>query len=184
MPFSTAELWPHPANAVTAIRRIRAGIVLDALAAELRISFRMEGDIRRLQLPEKGAALRSDGLWQHSCFEAFLRPDADNSYYEFNFSPSGDWALYSFSARRDGRQSPEMPAPQVDFRRSDDNCDMSAVVSLAPLAALAHAPFLSAGLAAVIEDRHGGLTHWALAHRGDAPDFHDPATFTLRVTPR
>ena len=37
------------------------------------------------------------------------------------------------------------------------------------------------GLTAVIEDADGGIAYWALAHPGEQPDFHHPASFTLRL---
>lgn len=181
MPSATAELLPHPAIPDDAIRRIGVAIGAAASAGDLRICFRVEGDMSRLRLPGEQPALRTDGLWQHSCFEAFLRADASDSYYEFNFSASGAWAAYRFSGRRAGRESPAMPVPWIDFRLSGDACDMSAVISLPALPELAHAPVLQAGLAAIGEDQDGRLSYWALAHNAAQPDFHDPETFILRV---
>ncbi len=177
-----AELLPHPASACDAIRRFGASVEFAATPDTLRISFRIEGAIERLQLPGPGSALRMDGLWQHSCFEAFFGTDADDSYHEFSFAPSGDWATYRFAACREGRQSPGMPAPRTEFRRTADSFELIAVIALADLPDLAQARVLRAGLAAVIEDADGRLSYWALAHRAAQPDFHDPGTFTLRVT--
>lgn len=144
--------------------------------------FRIAGDVARLRLADPGFARRSDGLWQHSCFEAFLRADASEPYHEFNFAPSGDWAAYAFAARRGRRRSPALPAPAIESRRARDAFELIARVSIAGLPALAGAASIHAGLAAVIEDADGTLSYWALAHAGESPDFHDPATFTLRVT--
>ncbi len=182
MPPATAELLPHPSNSRGAIRRFVASIEFDSTPEELRISFRIEGAIGRLRLPERGSAVRADGLWQHSCFEAFVRSDAGDSYHEFNFAPSGDWAAYRFASRREGRQSPALPAPRTEFRRTADAFELTAAVALAGIAELAQAHILQAGIAAVIEDQDGGLSHWALVHRAAQPDFHDPETFGLRVS--
>jgi hypothetical protein len=181
MPPASAELLPHPASACEAIRRFGASVEFAAPPDELRMSFRIEGAIERLRLPEPGSALRMDGLWHHSCFEAFFGTDADDSYHEFNFAPSGDWAAYRFAARRVGRQSPGMPAPRMEFRRTADSFELNTAIALAALPDLAQARTLQAGLAAVIEDANGQLSYWALAHRAAQPDFHDPGTFTLRV---
>ena len=83
------------------------------LPAMLRVRYRIEGDVARIRLPPVGPARRCDGLWHHSCLEAFLRPDGNDSYHEFNFAPSGDWAAYRFGGRRSARSSPELPAPPV-----------------------------------------------------------------------
>ncbi len=178
---ASAELLPHPASPCGAILRFTASIETAAPRDELNISYRIEGAIDRLRLPESGTALRKDGLWQHSCFEAFLRADANDSYHEFNFAPSGDWAAYRFAARRKGRESPAMPAPRMEFRRGAEFCEMKAAIPLAAIPDLAQAAVLQAGLAAVMEDADGGLSYWAVAHRGAQADFHDPTTITLRV---
>lgn len=182
MPPASVELLLHPASPCDAIRHFGASIEIAAPPDELRISFRIDGAIGLLRLPGPGTALRADGLWQHSCFEAFLRADASDSYHEFNFAPSGDWAAYRFAARREGRQSPAMPAPRMEFRRAADSFELKAAIALADLPDLAQARTLQAGLAAVIEDAEGRLSYWALTHRAAQPDFHDPGTFTLRVT--
>ncbi len=182
MPPASADLLPHTTCPRGAVRRIHASAEIAAPQHELRISFRVDGDIARLQMPESGSALRTDGLWQHSCFEAFFKADASNSYHEFNFAPSGDWAAYRFASRREGRDSPAMPAPQIGFRREADHCELNVAIPLATLPDIAQARNLQTGLAAVIEDSEGGLSYWAIAHRGATPDFHDPATFTLRMT--
>ena len=180
----SAELPPHPTTPSPEIRRISASIAAESVRRELTIEYRIEGEVGRLRLPMAGTARRRDELWQHSCFEAFLRPHATESYYEFNFAPSGDWAAYRFATRRGGRASPDMPSPRIAFRQLADGCELSAALPLAALPELAGAATLHAGLAAVIETDDGRLSYWALAHGGPRPDFHDPATFTLRVAAR
>jgi hypothetical protein len=60
---------------------------------------------------------------------------------------------------------------------------LSATIPLAALPELARAGHIDAGLAAVLESDDGSLSYWALAHGGEKPDFHDPASFALRVLP-
>ena len=182
MTAQSGELRPHPTSPCDAIRRFAVAIEPAALPGEIGIRYRIEGEIGRLRLAATGNARRSDGLWQHSCFEAFLRTDASDTYYEFNFAPSGDWAAYRFGGRRSDRVSPELPAPRIEFRQFPDACELNAVIAIAALPELAGATPVHAGLSAVVEQRNGGLSWWALAHAGDKPDFHDPSTFVLRVT--
>jgi hypothetical protein len=181
MPEHAVRLLPHPSQPDAAIHAVSAAVAIDRPAATLDISFRAEGDIARVKIPANAAALRADGLWQHTCFEAFLRADADDAYYELNFSPAGAWAAYRFSGRRAGRESPELAAPCIELASDEDILEMKASVAFAGLPPLARAPLIHLGLAAVIETREGRLSHWALAHRSAAPDFHDPASFTLTV---
>lgn len=175
---ASAELIRHPAAGCEAVRRIAVEAARGADA--LDISFRVEGEVTLLAIPAAGATRRSDGLWQHSCFEAFLQGGGGAAYVEFNFSPSGAWAAYRFSARRRGRESPVLTAPRTEVRRGPDWLTMNVRLSPAAIAEFAGMP-IAAGLAAVIEDRHGALSWWALAHRAATPDFHDPATFTMRL---
>lgn len=175
------KLVMHPASRCDAVQAVEVAITRDTPGA-LAISFRITGEIGRLRLPAAAPALRADGLWQHSCLEAFLRADGADSYYEFNFSPSGAWAAYRFAGRRTGRTSPVMKAPAMQFDRTNGSFGVNAVIPLAELPDLARASTIDAGIAAVIEDERGTLSYWALAHEASEPDFHDPATFT-RVLP-
>lgn len=181
---TTAELRPHPQSPCKAVRRISVDIGFGTGPGVLQVRYRIEGDIGRLTLPTTDFARRSDGLWQHTCFEAFLRPDASESYHEFNFAPSGDWAAYRFSTRRSDRSFPDLPGPLVRFHFGKEFCDLSADIQIPALPELAVASVIHAGMAAVIETNEGGLSWWALSHGAAKPDFHDPATFVLQVTAR
>jgi hypothetical protein len=66
-------------------------------AGALHLTYRVEGDIAQLQLPQQKPPARTDGLWRDTCFEAFLRAPGSSAYDEFNFSPSGEWAAYRFA---------------------------------------------------------------------------------------
>ncbi len=176
---ASADLIRHPVTGCDPIRRI--GVEISRARDAFTLSCRINGEVSRLSMPVAGPAQRADGLWQHSCFEAFLQADADESYLEFNFSPSGAWAAYRFSGRRRGRESPELTAPRMEVRHGPGWLAMHIQLSLAGIAEFARAAPVSAGLAAVIEDERGGLSYWALAHGAARPDFHDPATFTLRL---
>jgi hypothetical protein len=177
----SAELRPHASTPCAAIRRFGIRVEPARLPGELGLQFRIEGETGRLRLAEPGTARRRDGLWQHSCFEAFLRPDGSESYHEFNLAPSGDWAAYRFGGRRSDRSSPALPAPRIASRRHARAFELSVKLPVVALPELAAAAALRAGVAAVIETGDGGLSYWALAHGGDEPDFHDPSTFALRV---
>jgi hypothetical protein len=176
-----AELRPHPGDRCPAIRQFAIEIDPAALPASLLVLYRIAGDTGRLRLPSAGFARRADGLWQHSCFEAFLRAGPVASYYEFNFAPSGDWAAYRFGRARGDRSLPEMSAPRLERRHFPEGYEMSVRIPLAALPELARAVEIEAGIAAVIEADDGTLSHWALSHGGAKPDFHDPASFVLKV---
>ena len=52
------------------------------------------------------------------------------------------------------------------------------------LAGLADAPVLQIALCAVIEEVDGRLSYWALRHRPDKADFHDPVGFAIELDAR
>lgn len=175
---ASVDLIRHPATDCDPIRRI--GVAISRARDAITLGWRIEGELPRLRIPVAGPQQRADDLWQHSCFEAFLKADGEG-YLEFNFSPSGAWAAYRFAGRRRGRESPELTAPRMEVRQGSDWLAMNIELSLTGIAEFAHAIRIEAGLTAVIEDEHGGLSYWALAHGAGRRDFHDPATFTLRL---
>jgi hypothetical protein len=172
------KLVLHPASRCEAVQSVEVAVARPAPGA-LEVSFRINGEIGLLRLPAPALPLRADGLWQHGCFEAFLRADDGGSYHEFNFSPSSAWAVWRFTGRRAGRSSPLMTAPAIRTESAAGSFGLSAVLPISELPDLARASSIHAGLTAVIEDEHGVLSYWALAHASPRPDFHDPATFTL-----
>lgn len=126
--------------------------------------------------PAKEEPKRSDDLWQTTCFEAFLRAPQEDSYREWNFSPSGDWAAYDLTGYREGRTDAEVAEPYI---RVEDNLTWWAVgVTIAVDAAI---PW-SVGLSAILEEKDGTKSYWALAHPvPEKPDFHDSGSFTAHL---
>jgi hypothetical protein len=74
-----------------------------------------------------------------------------------------------------------MTTPAIRDERAADSFGLCAVLPVSELPELARASTIHAGIAAIIEDEHGTLSYWALAHAAGEPDFHDPATFTLAL---
>jgi hypothetical protein len=138
-----------------------------------------------LLLPEWKSPGRADGLWASTCFELFLRPMASQGYFEFNFSPSTQWAAYAFAGYREGRgdlpfsvEPVVVREPEVEPRDRGSAYVIEVDVDFSDLSPNAH----RMGLCAVIEEMSGRKSYWALAHPpGDKPDFHDPACFTLEL---
>ncbi|MBM5812667.1 MAG: DOMON-like domain-containing protein [Gammaproteobacteria bacterium] len=175
---ASAELICHPAIARQAVRRVGAEIGWDPQGHGLRLSFVVGGAPGELRFPPPGPAVRRDDLWRETCFELFLRPPAGTAYREFNFAPSGAWAAWTFADRRSGRRDLELPAaPAITCRYDVAQWQVEIRLPLAP------EPALRAGLSAVLQERDGELSYWALAHGGPRQDFHDPATQTLLLEP-
>ena len=160
----------------------------------LRVHFTLTGDLPRMRIPQAGPGVRADGLWRHTCFEAFARHPAVPGYLEFNFSPSGAWQVYRFSGYRQGMTPAEPPAPPhitVGYRergqaladpgvRTDDALVLEAIVHLPTPHADAQQG-LRLALSSVVEEETGALSYWALRHAPGRPDFHHPDAFALTL---
>lgn len=121
---------------------------------------------------------RTDGLWQHTCFEAFIGSTAGCAYAEFNLAPSGAWAAYGFDDYRAGMQDIAVPRePQI---MGHDGL-WTATIPLAGLERLiGPAPWRMA-ITAVVRARDGSRSYWSLSHAAGKPDFHHPDCFAARL---
>ena len=172
------NLQPHPTGA--------AGLA--AISAEARrlpdgslaLRYELVGNMDALLLPSPGPSVREDGLWRHSCCEAFLRVAGEPAYTELNFSPSGAWAAYRFTRYREGMQPLELSAsPSLQWQLNTGQLTLSATVPLA----LPPNVSVTLALAAVVEGADGALGWWALRHPPGAPDFHHCDGFVVTLPP-
>ncbi|WP_129790908.1 DOMON-like domain-containing protein [Sphingosinicella sp. CPCC 101087] len=179
-----ANLIPHPDGSGDAVTAIRVELLRPA-PGRLDLRFIATGAIERVALPpEVSPSERIDGLWQHSCFEAFLCGAPGGPYYEFNFAPSTHWAAYRFDGYRSGMAAPEgCAAPVIRTRSSGSSFELAAALSLVGLPDLPADASWHLGLSAVIEERDGRRAWWALAHPRGAPDFHHEDCFALQLAP-
>ena len=162
-----------------------------------------------LQIPAAATPLPADRLWAYTCFEAFVGRAGAPGYREFNFSPSGQWAGWTFSDyRQRDDTAPALPAPQLDWWRAAEaappalpptlSCSAAAPGDSLPLAgnslpllvlrAVVPAAALPAGegalqigLTAVVVRADGDAAYFALQHPLGRPDFHHRAGFVLSL---
>jgi hypothetical protein len=172
-------LVAHPDTALNTVSGIAVEVRL-ATETTLLCNYSLHGDVGRVRMSGARVGQHADGLWQHTCFEAFIAAPGVAGYYEFNFSPTLDWAAYQFTDYRHGMAPANLRhAPGLQVRRSSDQFELTATVHLDGLTPLCDAVALRLALAAVIEDHRGGLSYWALEHPPGEPDFHHPDSFTL-----
>jgi hypothetical protein len=144
----------------------------------LVFTYAVSGTISDLAIPSVAVSARSDELWRHTCFEAFIGSSRDAAYYEFNFAPSTQWAVYWFSGYRAGvRVATEINRPQISVKSTPECYLLEASVELDE-ESLSH---LRLGLAAVIELISGQRSYWALAHPPGKADFHNSDCFMLEL---
>ena len=177
-----AVLTAHPSTPSDAVRSLGVQLRVEEPGV-LVFQYSLDADMSRVRVPLSGAGGRADALWKHTCFEAFVAPEDAPAYHEFNFSPSLDWAIYRFSAYREGMSPAEIGvAPKISVQRGDDGLELHSAVRLGHLADLRDARHLRIAVAAVIEDENGRLSYWGLRHPSGKPDFHHPDGFILEVT--
>ena len=177
----TVALACHPSSPSNAVRGITASARIGG-AGKLAVRFVLDADMSQVVLPKLRPAARTDELWRHTCFEVFVAlPDSD-AYCELNFSPSTEWAMYGFVAYRRGMTPIEVRRPpRVAVRPTQRGLVLTAVTYLAELPMPQPGSPLRAGATAVVEEKDGRLTYWALTHPSALPDFHHRLGFVLQV---
>jgi hypothetical protein len=165
----------HPDSRCDAVREIAVEVTrLDR--ASLRLDYRASGVTADLRIPSPARPARTDALWQHTCFEAFLRADAGENYLEFNFAPSTEWAAYAFSGYRSAMQIVADASVSIDVEMTDD-----ALTLVATLEGLPKDAGWRLALSAVMEEKSGRRSYWALSHPPGKPDFHHSDCFALEL---
>jgi hypothetical protein len=164
--MTTYSLVPHPDRPSVAVTAITVSIGREDDVLSLR--YAVEGDLDHVLWPEPAAAARTDNLWMHTCFEAFVQRAGEAGYVELNLSPSGQWASYAFDGHREGMRAARAE-PDSRWRSPV----MTARVDLGELGG----DDWRVGLTAVIEAVDGSKSFWALAHGVDVPDFHNRDCF-------
>lgn len=166
------RLIPHPhapAPPIEIEARFLAG------SGGFDVVFAMTGDLGTLRIASPAPPNRRDNLWQQTCLEAFVA--TDSGYLEFNLSPSTQWAAYGFTGYREGMHELKITAPDISVSRTEHSLELNADIQL---------PFdvipIRLGLSAVIEEKDGTKSYWALRHPlGDKPDFHHPDCFAIEL---
>lgn len=173
--MQTLELKPHPAfhpGKVSGVS-VRWTQLADG---RLMLRYRVDGCGDLVVPPFKGHG-QADELWKTTCFELFLY-DGEGRYREFNFSPSGQWAIYGFAGYRNREGDAALrDHPEIKHDLGGNVFVLTVFIDSAILVGSERA-----ALAAVIEEDGGRPSYWALAHNGLKPDFHDPFGFRIPIT--
>lgn len=171
------SLVPHPDFPSVAVNAIT--VEVQQTADGIAFAYRVAGERDLVIWPTPKASpwseMRVDGLWRHSCFEAFLKPVGGEGYHEFNFSPSLQWAAYTFDSYRDGMREFGGLLDEVLVSAFQLPGDEGWRFGLFPIPGLGKD--VSMALSAVIEAKDGTKSYWALAHAPGPPDFHNPDCF-------
>ncbi len=163
------SLQPHPETPPLEIEGVE--VWFECRGAQFRICYLVFGALPKIPIQCK--AERTDGLWQTTCFELFVRPEEGEVYFEFNFAPGGPWAAYRFEKYREGQTDLSVPAPTIE--PIEHGIRASGELGIEVRSGIEF------GLSAVIEETDGTKSYWALAHPPGKPDFHHPSCFTITL---
>jgi len=180
-----APLLCHPSTPDDIVASITVDV--NSLTADLLVLYyRITGDIDRLQLPAQAPSKFQDLLWKQTCLEAFIGFTDSDAYFEFNFAPSSQWAVYRFESYRQNVTSLNpLPSPRVLVRRRNSELDVDVDIHLNAIPGLTAAEIkgreLRLAVSAVSQSDQGVISYWALAHPPGKPDFHHRDGFALRL---
>jgi hypothetical protein len=174
--WSTYQLVCHRSDSAGAVASIAVD-VRRLSQTTMQLLYRVSGDVSRLQIPGREKPHERDGLWRHTCFELFLNV-AQVAYYEFNFSPSHQWAAYRFESYREAMADLELASPpRIRVETTPGVLMLDVLIDMQGLLPCEVDGLHRMALTAVIEHRDGDISHWALAHVAGKPDFHHPDGF-------
>jgi hypothetical protein len=172
----------HPETPCDAVTRVEVDVAR-LRPGNLSLHYCVAGRIGDLRIPAATISERVDGLWQHTCFEAFIRTAQGGDYFELNFSPSTRWAAYLFRGyRKDMSVAGDFEPPRFEVRSRDSCYELLVSLELNGLSNLPSSAAYQFGLAAVIEETSGHKSYWALAHPPGRPDFHHDDCFALALS--
>ena len=140
----------------------------------LTLQYSLIGNHTTLILPSsKKSPSHKEGLYRHTCFEAFVGGGKTDKYTEFNFSPSGDWCAIFFDNYRkpSNQQGVEKPNKLLlsPLTLTENSLNLKVVIDLSAL----KTPPLKLGLSTVLEHSDNSLSYWSLSHGNEKADFHN-----------
>ncbi|MFL6601224.1 MAG: DOMON-like domain-containing protein [Steroidobacteraceae bacterium] len=167
----------HPTTQSDAIKSL--DVQLSVLSpGVLTLGYALRADMSRIRVGAEGVPGPADHLWKHTCFEMFIQPRGSRGYYEFNFSPTKQWALYRFDSYRQGMTPMDAAnPPEISIRKTSDTLELLATFPLPISAGMDAAQRPRLALTAVVEEDSGRLCYWSARHPQGKPDFHHPDGF-------
>jgi hypothetical protein len=143
-----------------------------------RLEYRLRGPLDQLLIPAKSTVSAfKDELWKHTCFEAFLQDKKSPAYWEFNFSPSRDWAIYRFASERQ-RIEADIKDIELVIQQERYPGELIMKIDIRPKEAFNVG---RVGLTTVLEHEDESRSYWALTHTQAKADFHAPESFIINL---
>ena len=174
-------LVPHPDSLNESIKGVEVQVSVPSQGL-VHLRYVLRADMARIRVGPEVTAGQADELWRHTCFEAFVQPTGSRGYYEFNFAPTRQWAVYRFDSYRQGMTAMNLAnPPEITTSREPDRLELGVTFPLPVSAAAGAASPVKLAFAAVIESGGGTLLHWAARHPQGKADFHHPDGFVFEL---
>ena len=173
-------LQPHSNTPCAAVQSLQAEIIPQTNGDWL-FRYALQADMQALRIPALQTSAATDGLWEHTCLEAFIGVAGETAYHEFNFSPSTQWAAYAFRDYRERNVWTASTAPAITIAPTATGLTLEARMAAADLPANPAQQPWQIGLTAVIETATGEKSYWALHHPAEKPDFHHRGGFAFSL---
>ncbi len=171
IPFSLKPFEPV-SNLVISGRVVRS-------QSSLTIEYTLTGAVETLQVPPTGQSpSRRDHLWEDTCFEVFIGIPDSPRYWEVNAAPNGDWNVYRFDDYRQAMVA-EPACKQVASTWQPLTKGYYLTLELSTDDWLALDQPLELGVSTVLKT--DSISHWALEHPGEEPDFHRRDSFNIAI---
>ncbi|MCL2020578.1 MAG: hypothetical protein FWG81_00345 [Betaproteobacteria bacterium] len=165
------ELTPHPDSPTPEALQIT--VEGERQTEALNLCYMLTGDCSGFAFPDTNHPAPPDRLWTRSCCELFWRERGAAAYREYNFSPSMQWAAYTFTAYRT-REENILPSPpqRMNWTRDESRLFLQVEIAVSPNP-------LQLAFAVVLKRTSGESIYYALRHPPGSPDFHHPDNFAL-----
>ena len=163
------------------VPKIKIGGDISRTGNQLKITYLLTGDRAAIIVPEANQVpIRRYDLWEHTCFELFLRLKGTNKYWEFNLSPSGNWNVFRFLDYRLNIME-ELSFDSLPFKVVQDaeSLKVMANINLDTLGIAKRD--LNIAITTVVENTERQLSYWALAHPTTEADFHHQDSFIISL---
>ena len=147
----------------------------------LSIEYQLFGDLNSISIaPAANIPSRQFHLWEATCFEFFIGIPGDRNYWEFNLSPSGDWAVFALDDYRQGLRD-ELAFTSLPFKvdRYPNYITLSLEFDLSEL--ILAEQDLEMSVTTVIKSSQDELSYWAISHSGKEADFHLRDSFSIEM---
>jgi hypothetical protein len=180
--MSTQQFSLQPFPAPNLPRGLQLTATITRESNVLAVRYQLDDPGAQIVVPPRAESpARKHHLWQTTCFEFFVAARGELSYWEFNLASSGDWNVYRLESYRAGlREESTFGVLPFYINRQADCFTLEIEIDLGKIIAPTQAIELSA--TAVIEDAGGTVSYWAIAHRGEKPDFHVRESFIVKLT--